>query len=235
MPILLLTRPEPASSQVLSLIRQAVPDVHAIISPAFEIVTLAAELPLNLMQIVLTSATGAAQAARLGVAAGTKAWCVGDKTAAAARSAGFDAVSAGRDAQSLIEMIRTDPEAESLCHIRGVHSRGDVAQHLTALGKACSEVIAYDQRPCPLTRDALQALTSQTPVVLPLFSPRTADLIACRPTCPLTIVAMSEAVAEQAARLGPQRVVVAQSPNSADMIAATCRLLIEQTRGPASL
>jgi len=223
MTILVLTRPQADSERFLAAVEAEFGPVKAVISPVIEVVSLAAEIP-TYDEVILTSANGVAEAARLGVKAGTPAWCVGQRTAKLAREAGLEPISADGNADDLVDLILSQ-SAGTLCHIRGVHTRGQVAARLIAQGRVCKEVIAYDQRDIPPTQAALDVLAGTDPIVLPLFSPRSALLIPAVEQAPVHVIAMSQAVAAEVADLGADTVTVAESPNFEAMLAATCRRL----------
>ncbi|APO88087.1 uroporphyrinogen-III synthase [Marivivens sp. JLT3646] len=223
MTILVLTRPQADSERFLAAVEAKFGPVKAVISPVIEVVSLPVEVP-SYDEVILTSANGAAEAKRLGVKAGTRAWCVGQRTAKIAFEAGLEPISADGNADDLVELIQSQCTG-TLCHIRGVHSRGQVAARLIAQGHVCKEVIAYDQRDIPPTKAALQALQGTDPIVLPLFSPRSALLIPAVHQAPVHVIAMSCAVAAEVADLGADTVTIAENPNFEAMLAATCRRL----------
>lgn len=136
--------------------------------------------------------------------AGRPAYCVGARTTEAARDHGWDAQQAGLDAASLVDTLSSRPTGQKMVHIRGQHTRGDVADRLRDTGQTVREVIVYDQVLRPLSPDALDALASDQPVIAPVFSPRTATQFAncaARATS-LRVVALSPAVAEPIKSLG---------------------------------
>ena len=82
--------------------------------------------------------------------------------------------------------------------------------------------VVYAQKPEPLTPDAVMILHRQNPVIAPLFSPRTGQLLAQEyrrigATAPLHVVAISEAVA---AEMPMAKVLVAKRPDAATMLDA---------------
>jgi len=156
------------------------------------------------------------------------AWCVGAHTAAVARTLGFAATAAGADAEALVAALSARPPAAPLLHPRGVHARGDIAARLSAAGIPTAEVVVYDQRALPLSPAALAAAAGSAPLVVPLFSPRTAALAAAGlrgAAAPLRAAAISPAVAEAWARAGGTPAAVAVRPDAAAMLALTARLL----------
>lgn len=220
-PILLSTRP---AADALAL-ADAIPEAgRCVISPLIGIVPLSVAVPdPPPMGIVLTSMHGAEVAATLGLPFGLRAWCVGVRTAEAARAAGMDAVSAGGDADALVAAIlRVTPDGP-LWHLRGRHARGDVAARLTGAGVACTETVAYRQDAMPLTSEAREVLGGTRPVVVPLFSPRTAALLVAQGpfAAPCHVIAISAAVADAASALRPAGLRIAERPDAVAMIAAT--------------
>lgn len=214
-PLILLTRPAPQSDRFAAALGLRCL-ISALIAPRF----LAPDIPPH-DALILTSETGAEAARGL---LPCRAYCVGDQTAATARALGFDAISAQGDAEALIALILTTATGP-LLHLRGREARGDIAARLTAAGIPTHEVIAYAQEERPLTPEAIIALRGQTPVVAPLFSPRSAALLAAEAvrigaTAPLCVVAMSQAVADAARALDPAPRVAAR-PDGNSMLEAT--------------
>ena len=82
-------------------------------------------------------------------------------------------------------------------------TRGDVARRLTGAGLPCGSQVLYQQLLCPLSEEAEAARTAQIPLIVPLFSPRSAAHFANLWPDPahLTLIAMSPAVANAMPRL----------------------------------
>ena len=180
--------------------------------------------------VILTSETGVAAAARLqgeGRNLPKRAYCVGDRTADVARAAGFGALSANGDAEALLTLILSSADPGPFLHLRGQEARGDIAPRLAAKGRPAHAAIVYAQTPLPLTNAARNLLSGQEPVLVPLFSPRTAQLFtdAAPIGAPLWIVAISSATAKAVASLSPARLTIAERPDAASMLAAVETML----------
>ncbi len=229
MAILIISRPEPAASRFLDDVKAAVSvSVKGEITPLIAIQPLDVSLPdVPISGIILTSASGAVQAVRLGLPTATTAWCVGDQTAQTATEFGFAARSAQGNAEDLCRMILAARPAGHLIHIRGEHARGDICARLTRAGLNCTDLIAYRQRPLPPTAAACAALTGTEAVVLPLFSPRTANLLKeiGNLTAPLHVIAMSKAVVVAFSGVPVQSLILSAKPDRLSMTLATCRVL----------
>ena len=227
----LLTRPEAAGDRFAAeLTARFGKGLRIVTSPLLAPRFLAPALPQDAAAVVLTSETGVTAALRLrdgGQHLPARAFCVGDRTAEAARAAGFDAVSAKGDADALVALILADGSAGPFLHLHGAETRGDVVGRLQAAGLRAAGAVVYDQRPCPLADAARSLLDGQGPVLVPLFSPRTAALFA--ETAPhraaLWVAALSPAVASALGNLSVARLVTASRPDAAAMLAAIAALI----------
>ncbi|TNH38256.1 uroporphyrinogen-III synthase [Paracoccus haeundaensis] len=209
-PILLMTRPGDDSERTAARI-----GVDVIVAPILQIVPVdhdgaaLARAP----GLVFTSAHAVASA---GPGRGRPAICVGERTGQVARDAGFAVIQGAGTADSLAPLIAASPVP--LVHPHGRH----LAQRLAVPG-----VVVYDQRPQPLTARARAALMGARPVVVPVYSPRSARLLAGMATgarAPLWLVAISDAAA--AAWTAPAaRRAVADQPSGRAMDAAIRAML----------
>lgn len=218
-PLILLTRPEPQSQRFAADLGLA-----CLVSPLMAPRFMAPLIPPH-RALILTSETGALAARGL---APCRAYCVGARTAATARALGFDAISADGDAEALIALILCDP-VTPLLHLRGREARGDIADRLLAAGLPALEAVAYAQEEQPLTPQAQEALQGQALVIAPLFSPRSAELLAAeaarvQASAPIKVIAMSQAVAEAARALDPDPVIAAR-PDGDSMLEAVLATL----------
>lgn len=214
-PTLIITRPAPDDARFAARVQAAV-EVDVLLSPLQEIVPL--PVTCDAAAFVFTSANGVAQAGRLGLTQG-RAWCVGDRTAEMARAAGFEAISACGTVEDVFKMIVAGAPKVNIAHVRGKNARGDLAPRLRAVGIDCSDVIAYDQRALTLTDAARAMIEGKMPVIVPLFSPRSAVLLKEQVVLGshVSLIAMSEAVAQ----VLPEHVVqVVSAPNGDAMLAA---------------
>jgi uroporphyrinogen-III synthase len=230
LPTILLTRPESRGDRFAEQVRARFGrGVTVLASPLIAPRFLSPPLPAVVRGAIFTSETGVEGFARLWRGGPLPAWCVGDRTAAAAREAGFDARSARGDAEALAEMLAAENPPGPLVHARGRDARGDLAGALSARGLTVVETVVYAQIEQPLTDAARALLQAAAPVAVPLFSPRTARLfvrqVSASPgRAPLWIAALSPAVAEPAAALRPARLALAPTPDAEGMIEALSHL-----------
>ncbi|HHS94609.1 MAG TPA: uroporphyrinogen-III synthase, partial [Rhodobacterales bacterium] len=190
--LLVLTRPEMQSREIAAALG---PEVAAIISPVMRIVA-KTDLPDlgPYSGVILTSANGVVSGLDL---TKKRAYCVGKRTAQAATEAGADLRLTARDADDLVSRIEGPGP---LLHLRGEHARGHIAERLNSAGLETHEAVVYAQEALPLIREALDALAGDAPVVLPLYSPRSARLIGAQIGMlggQVRTIAMSAAVAKE--------------------------------------
>lgn len=220
--VLLITRPAAAGRRLAEAFADR-PNLRIIVSPLLEIVWLHPTEPLPpAATVILSSAHAVPALARLECPP-RAVKTVGAQTAEAVRAAGFAASVAGETADELVAALIADPPDGPVLHLRGVHARGDVAARLTAAGIATCEAIVYDQVARPLSDAAKAALAGDVPVVVPLFSPRSARLLseaAADAAAPVLPVAMSDAVAEAAGPRFAAEMTIAATPTRAAMTRA---------------
>ncbi|WP_410217124.1 uroporphyrinogen-III synthase [Paracoccus sp. (in: a-proteobacteria)] len=198
-PTLLLTRPEEDSLRLAA----SFPGWPVIISPVLRIVPVDHDRSVleRAQGLVFTSAHAVGPA---GPGRGRPALCVGGRTAQAAHEAGYAVMQGNGFAESLLPLIAASPVP--LLHPQGQH----VAHRLPVPG-----VVVYDQLPQPLTATAQALLAEKAPVVVPVFSPRSARLLSAQAgqaQAPLWLAAISEAA--RAAWNAPcAREIVAAEPS----------------------
>ena len=230
----LLTRPEAEARGFARLLVSRFGEmVRPVVAPLMVPRLLNPRLPAGPFEaVIFTSAQAVAGASRLSGLPG-RAYCVGRKTAEAARLAGFDARSADGDAGALVAAILADPPKGALLYLRAADTRGEVAERLTQAGVTTVSAVIYRQDPCPLSAEAVALLQGAGRVLVPLFSPRSARIFAealpADAQAALGVAALSPAVAEVAAELNPARLVVAGHPDAQGMLDAVATLLAEDS------
>ena len=194
-PTVLLTRPLAASQRFAQAL-----DGNFVISPLMEPEFLTPQIPAtNFAALVFTSETGVAAAIRLGIQPNAPAYCVGKRTAQTARRAGWDAISADGDASDLLALIIAQNPGGPLLLIRPEDAAADLQGSLLLAGIETIAAIVYRQKPAALTLQATELLQQPHPILLPLFSPRSARLFGneyrrISGIAPLLVAAISPAV-----------------------------------------
>ena len=218
-PILLLTRPEAQSRRVLADVQEAMgEEIACLISPVLEIEKRDVGVKLDgYAGLILTSVNGVAAAPDL---VGRRVHCVGARTGEAARERGADVGVVALDAARLVERILETGAPAPLLHLRGEHARGEIAQTLSSTGIETHEAVVYAQDAVDMTRDAIRLIEGDGPLVLPLYSPRSARLVgkAARPGAKVHVIALSEAVAQEYASVTGRDAEICASPEGHVMI-----------------
>lgn len=219
-PALLMTRPRDAAQRFLDLLpADLLSDLRVIHSPLMEITALPSTLKLDdTTTVVFTSGAGVRVASER-MAERQVAYCVGQRTTEAALSAGWDARFSGETADALVANLLAARPSGTLLHLHGEYTRGAVVDRLAEGGLSCRGQVIYRQDLQPLSAEAEQALGAQIPLIVPLFSPRTAAHFAslCPKTAHLTLIAMSDAVAKAMPRLQSGALKVSKAPTAEAM------------------
>jgi uroporphyrinogen-III synthase len=235
----LVTRPEPEASRFAEALRQN--GHEPLLAPLLSHASLTppADLDARLEQaqaVLLTSVNGARTLAEATTRRDLRLLVVGDATAEAAESLGFDdTLSASGDVTALAVLVRKQlrPDAGPLLHVGGAVTAGDLVGQLAAVGYTIAHVALYETRLAEtLPFDIERALGEGTVDVVTLFSPRTAEAfvkLAARPEiarglAKTAAVVMSPAGAERVASLPWRAVAVAERPTQEEMLLAIDRL-----------
>jgi uroporphyrinogen-III synthase len=131
---------------------------------------------------------------------------------------------------ALVSAIAAEQTKGPLLYVRGRDSAGDLAKTLISLGVMVDELVVYEQQATPLNTAAEALLAEGRSVIAPVFSPRTAGLLAGEPAvlgrvAPLWIVALSRAVADEGAGAGAEKTICAARPDADAMLDAIAELL----------
>ncbi len=205
-----------------------------IISPVLRISPVTDAIDLSEFEgVILTSENGAVALSRVACVGGVRAWCVGDRTAEVATDLGMRAFSAHGDANALVALLVGRASAGTLLHVHGTRTRGDVVARIRAAGVRAESRVVYEQVETPLTGTARACLNDRGPVVLPLFSPRSAKLVgdvARTANAPLAIVALSRSVANAWTGPAPSLLAIAERPDSPNMLEGVATVWAELAR-----
>lgn len=219
---ILITRPEDAALAFADQVRARLGcGVRVVISPLMEMVYLSDIPPLdNIRTLIFTSVHAVRAFARATERRDFECYTVGDTTAHAAREAGFDPVPGGGSADALAQRVIGDrPDGECL-YLRGDHIAFGMKKALTSAGIETKEAVLYRQEDRNLSREAQDLLMQDSPVVLPLFSPRSASLFfgQARLTAPLYVAVISPNVANEVPADQVHQLEIASGPSAGAMI-----------------
>lgn len=214
-PVLLLTRPDALSERVAEVVRNVLPEVQIVVSPVMKIEAANAVPALDGYDAVIVTSQSAGRF--LPDLSGMKCYVVGAKTSEAVQSKNGEVAAMFETAKDLLDGPLV---ARKALHVRGEYAQGDIAENLNLAGIETDEAIVYRQTPAVLSEQAHQLLESEAPVVLPLYSPRSARLLAEQldqigPN--LRAIAMSRTVADVWREKTGQNAVVLDAPTSENM------------------
>lgn len=232
---ILLTRPAAQSLRFAKDLELVVKDVPTMISPLMVPEYLNPPIPRLEYTAVILASTAAAEAARRISAAGVPlpslAFCVGNKTATAASAVGFQTHSADGAATDLLTLIKAHQPNGPLLFLRGQNTSGDIEENLLLAKIETISIIVYHQIAVQLTQQAADLLRGSQPIIIPLFSTRSATLFHAEAhrvaaKAPLWIAAFSPAIASALpVEFSTQRQVAAH-PDSSSMILAIQALML---------
>lgn len=184
--------------------------------------------------VIFTSAQGVEGAVRLQADLPRLAYCVGRATAAAAVAAGFDAQSSDGNVSDLAASLLAGSKTGRYLYLRGVNTAGELENSLIVNNIPVLSLQVYLQVVLPLEGESLTLLRESGPVILPLFSPRSAlifrDAMPADAHADLAIAAISAAVAAAAASIPHSSLVIAARPDADAVLDA-----VESLLAPASL
>jgi uroporphyrinogen-III synthase len=225
-PAVILTRPAAQSARFAAQLHARLGEGFDILcSPLMEPEFPATRLPDGPFEaLILTSGTALEALPHLTGFLPPRAFCVGRRTADAARAHGFDAVSADGDAEALLALLLDQRPQGGLLHLHGEEPRGDLVVRLRAAGLRAEGLCVYRQRPRSLAAAVIARLEQPGYVLFPVFSPQSAQSLAealrvlPRPAAMMQFTAISRATAEPLLRfcLGP--VSVAAQPDAGAML-----------------
>lgn len=224
----LLTRPADQGARFAADLRTRFGDcIDVLQSPLLSVRYLTPAIPATRVAAVIFTSENAIAASRpVHHLLPRTAYTVGDRTAAVARTAGFSAISASGDADVLVARIAADHPGP-LLHLHGADTRGDVVPRLRAIGIEGTGITVYAQEEQQLSTIAQGWLADTAPVIVPLFSPRTAGLFAVAAQdarAALWTVSLSPAV-DAAATLRTTGRRVAARPDAAAMLVELAAVL----------
>lgn len=228
-PTILLTRPLSQADRFANDCRARIGHTVAIeISPVLEIVLRrVTSAPLPHTMLIFSSENAVRAFGQTYKGTNRTAYCVGDRTARAAETLGFHAISAHGTASDLIALIMAKPPSAPLLYLHGDIIRVDIAKRLSENGYQARAEAVYGQEERPLSHAAQRLLHQRERVLLPIFSPRSAEVLSARvatATAPLHIVALSDNVA--ASWWGPmQDITIAKHPSGRHMLDSIATIL----------
>ena len=180
--------------------------------------------------LLITSANAVAYLPAALVGSKLPTFCVGEATTRAALKQGLMAQNLAKTAQGLYNVLSSRFLEGRLLHLRGTHTTLDFEAYFWDTPIEVQNLIIYQQIAQDLQPETYTLLQGMVPIVLPIFSPRSAELL-----CGLdlnwalhTCVAISEAVAALCRTAGFGQVLVSPEPSAGSMLSILNPLFIEK-------
>lgn len=221
-PAILITRPDPSGAAFADHVRARIGCAPEIVLSPIMRIEHCGDLPdmSGYKTLIFTSRHGVEAYLAQDGPCDIPAYAVGNATAAAARRAGMDVISCDGDAGDLIARILADSPTAPCLHLRGEHIASNIAQALTLAGTETHEATIYRQIEGRLTAQALSLLQNGQPVIVPLFSPRSAQLFFEQTAAagPILVAAISDNVRQAVPNGAAQRIETAEKPTAEAML-----------------
>lgn len=227
-PLILITRPREGAEAFAEDLRAALGLAADIcVAPLLEIEH-CADLPdLNPYgALIFTSVHAVASFADATPRRDFLCYTVGEATAIAASENGFaPIIGPGTGKDLAAQILKNAPDPPCL-YLHGDHVAFDIAEHLNSAGTETHDAIIYRQVPRPLPEDARNRISQADPVIAPVFSARSAQLLldALPRDANLQIAAISNTAAAVVPAGRAVRIRVAASPDKSAMLSCVATL-----------
>ena len=224
--ILLLTRPLGGNERFCLKIKHLLYSCEILDNPIQKIDFLPSLGKVNKNSVLIFTSANGLRAAKKHNLINKKCFVVGANTKKIAVSFGYDVLGFSKDQENLLKLIKSKKPTESMVHIRGKHTVGNLCDALKRNQFSCLDIIGYNQEPLKIKKQNLQKIHSGRPVILPIFSSRSAELL--QSNLDLTgfnIIAISEAVAKIVTGVELGKLVISKKPDLNSMQEATLAIL----------
>ena len=224
--ILLLTRPLGGNERFCLKIKHLLYSCEILDNPIQRIDFLPSLSKVNKNSVLIFTSANGLRAAKKHNLINKKCFVVGANTKKIALSFGYDVLGFSKDQENLLKLIKSKKPTESMVHIRGKHTVGNLCDALKRNQFSCLDIIGYNQEPLKIKKQNLQKIHSGRPVILPIFSSRSAELL--QSNLDLTgfnVIAISEAVAKIVTGVELGELVISKKPDLNSMQEATLAIL----------
>lgn len=224
--ILLLTRPEGGNERFCLNIEHRLGQCEILDSPLQKIEFLETLIEVKEESILIFTSINGLRASEKYNLRNKKCFVVGENTRKIATSAGYEVLASSSDQENLLKLIKLKNPTESMVHIRGKYVAGNLCDSLKNNGFSCFEITGYNQQPLKIKKQIFHKVKSGRPVILPIFSPRSAKLLLNE--LDLTgfhVAAMSEAVSKELGSVDLAELIISEKPDLTSMQEATLAIL----------
>ena len=229
---LLLTRPHDQAFRFSkNLVRLGITSKNILVDPITKIEGVDVLYNFSSVRgLLITSANAVAYLPAALVGSKLPTFCVGEATTRAALKQGLMAQHLAGTAQDLYNVLSGRFLEGPLLHLRGTYTTLDFEAYFRDTPIEVQNLIIYQQIAQDLRPETYTLLRGTVPIVLPIFSPRSAGLL-----CGLdlnwalhTCVAISEAVGTLCRTAGFGQVLVSPEPSAGSLLSTLTPLFIEK-------
>ncbi len=220
-PKILIIRPDPEGQNLAQWLREQIGIPDAVLTSPVMRIAAAGELPPldDIKSLIFTSKHALRRFALLSPRRDLPCAVVGKASADLARDYGLNVLVTAPTAKELLKQLIASPPPAPCLYLRGRHISTDLVTPLSKVGIVTNETIIYQQVAEELNPQAQACLNREQPVILPLYSPRSAAVFYSERTksivAPLFVAAISETV--QTYVVQSAELKVAAKPNDAAM------------------
>ena len=229
MPKILLTRPQAQAHHLADeLTAKGVQPDQIIIDPIMKIAPVEAHCDIPVYTgLIITSANALSYLPTALRGSQLPCYCVGHSTSQDARALGLNAYHLADTAKALCDALPTRSHEGPLLHLRGTHTTLDMAKHFRSTSLRVENLVVYEQIALPLQAETHEKLRQFSPVILPIFSARSARLLGkiALDWRPHWAVALSPAIAALCHEAGFGQITTAARPNRQAMMAVITPLM----------
>ena len=145
--ILLLTRPLDGNERFCLKIKHLLYKCEILDSPIQKIEFLPSLSKVNKNAVLIFTSVNGLRAAEKHNLTNNRCFVVGKNTKKIAVSFGYEVLGFSKDQENLLKLIKSKKPTESMVHIRGKHTVGNLCASLKKSEFSCLEIIGYNQEP----------------------------------------------------------------------------------------
>ena len=143
--ILLLTRPLGGNERFCLKIKHLLYSCEILDNPIQKIDFLPSLSKVNKNSVLIFTSANGLRAAKKHNLINKKCFVVGANTKKIAVSFGYDVLGFSKDQENLFKLIKSKKPTESMVHIRGKHTVGNLCDALKRSQFSCLDIIGYNQ------------------------------------------------------------------------------------------
>ena len=221
---ILITRPLQQSRRFAeTLVKQFGKNLEICASPVLEIKFFKVEIKLNSFDgLIFTSESGVRAFSNLNQQSEKKVYCVGAYTSEIARKSGLSVTHTEKNVEDLKTWLIENDAERRLLYLCGQHISNNREMAFEESKITIVSQIIYDQLPRKLSPGAIQFLSDVRPVLLPIFSERSYEILSRQfkssMKSPRIAICLSSAIANKVKDDEFEKVLISSQPDLESLI-----------------